>query len=79
MSVIYLSKRMLAIADEVERLEKWRDAVLDACDSCWVTPVEGDPRATLARLIDWEVKAALDPALSADARRLAGMAEGAAA
>lgn len=48
----------------------WKDAVIEACIVNCIDWDEQDPVKTLAQLIAWEVKIALDPAVSADARAL---------
>jgi rRNA-processing protein FCF1 len=61
-----------ALRAELARVEQWRETVIDALvvDFIYVKEHDTDPRKALADLINWEVKVALDPAVSEDARRL---------
>lgn len=65
-----LEIKRLAADPEQSTLEKsWRNAVVDACvvnHIAW----EDDPRKTLAALIAWETRIALDPAISSAAQAL---------
>jgi hypothetical protein len=66
-----LKQRIAELERENQRLAVWRDEVIDVCiinflDMDW----DANPRQTLAKLIEWEVKIALDPAVSSAAQEL---------
>jgi hypothetical protein len=48
----------------------WKEAVIDACVVNHLSWDENDPRKTLANLLSWECKVALDPAVSKEAADL---------
>lgn len=61
-------KALLAV---IEDLRPWRDAVIDAMVVDWVLSAENkdDPRRAINDLICWNIKVALDPAVSKEAAR----------
>ena len=69
-------QRDRAVKAEAERdaALKWKEAVLDACTIAFLDWDENDPRKTIADLIAWEQKIALDPQVSKEARELADAA-----
>ncbi|MFZ3012151.1 MAG: hypothetical protein WA045_00465 [Nitrospira sp.] len=50
--------------------EDWRRAVEDQCVVSWLPFDAKDPRGTLLRVIEWNIRIALDPAVSSDAAAL---------
>jgi hypothetical protein len=53
-----------------EDAQAWKDAVIEACIASCIDWDENDPMKTLHNLICWEVKIALDPAVSNEAAAL---------
>lgn len=58
--------RIEALAMRVRDAERWRESVLDQCMIAHTTFYDDDPKKTLDTLIDWHVKVALDPQVSAE-------------
>lgn len=59
-----------AINDETKN--PWKSAIIDelVVDCIYSAEYEADPRKALADVIEWNVQVALDPRVSADARKL---------
>ncbi len=63
------SSAPLVAARDAE-LEKWKQAVIEACVVNCIGWDENDPIKTLADLVAWEVKVALDPKVSKEAAEI---------
>jgi hypothetical protein len=48
----------------------WKQAVIDQCDIAGINIIPEDPRRTLERLLRWHIEVALDPSVSAKAKKL---------
>ena len=59
---------------ELERVEKWKEAVIDACAVSWVLKKEheNNPKLAVNDLCVWCHSVALDPVVSSDAKALHG-------
>ena len=59
---------------ELERVEKWKEAVIDACVVSWVLKKEheNNPKLAVNDLCVWCHSVALDPVVSSDAKALHG-------
>ena len=59
---------------EVERLSKWKDAIIDACVVSWVLKKEheNNPKLAVNDLCVWCHSVALDPKVSSEAKALHG-------
>lgn len=50
--------------------DPWREAVHELCIVSWAPFYPDDPRRTLIELVGWEIRVALDPAVSSGAQAL---------
>lgn len=58
-------------ADEISRLTKWQEAVIDELIVCGIfNKHHEDPRVAINDIINWNVSVAIDPLVSSDARNL---------
>lgn len=64
------------LKEQLKQLVALRQAVDDACMTSYLAPNWDKPRTTLHNLIDWNVKIALDPAVSREAAELAARGTG---
>jgi hypothetical protein len=55
---------------DVEPMNTWKEAVLDACVLAHIPFYENDPMLTLDMLIQWQIDVALDPSVSLAAQKL---------
>lgn len=51
-------------------MNPWKEAVIDACVIDCINWHEDDPARTIKELIEWNVRQALDPKVSKEAREL---------
>lgn len=65
---IQLIKLKDSAFQEYKEFLEWKTAIEDACIVNWV-PIT-NPKETIEKLIEWNVKMALDPAISKDASDL---------
>lgn len=70
---IYAAYKLLeSFVAEIERLQPWQDAIIDACVVDWILTKEHetDPRKAVNDLLAWQQQLALDPAISEPAAKL---------
>jgi hypothetical protein len=65
-----LTEMVVALPESEANANPWREAVIDACVINHLPWDDADPTQTLMKLVDWEIKTALDPAVSGDAQAL---------
>ena len=65
-------RRIAELEARLASADKWREAIDQALIVACIGTAEphDDPKERLAKLIDWETKIALDPAVSSEARAL---------
>lgn len=65
-----MTDEQVAIADETQN--PWKSAIINelVVDCIYQAEHEADPRRALADIIEWNMQVALDPKVSADARKL---------
>lgn len=68
-SIADMEQQLAKEQAENVKLNAWKDAIENECALCFIEPTD-DARQTLAKIIDWNQKVALDPNVSEDAAKL---------